>query len=243
MCDQCGHRWQGYTTKGGKKRKDGSRSVNEYYACGGYVMKGTSVCERQVIQRDVIETLVIDTIGDTIRRMVEAADPIELRSLVRQHLGVTNEGASEELRRLSGQREEIRTKINNILDNITQENREFADERIAELKRELLELNARIEELERAVGVQVDLDSAVREMTDMLSSFGEVMQEGSIDEQRRVIRAFVRQIRLDPQNHEGRAEVFALPDFETLARYEPAISKSSLILVAGAGFEPAIFRL
>ena len=243
VCDRCGHRWQGYRTNGGKKRKDGSRSVNEYYACGGYVMKGNSVCERDIIRRDVIEGLVIDTIGENIRQMLEAADPIELRSLVRQHLGVAEEGASEELRRLRAQREEIRAKINNILDNITRENREFADQRIAELKQELLELSPRIEELERATGMQVDLDEAVREMTGMLSSFGEVMQEGSIDERRRVIRAFVRQIRLDPRSHEGRAEVFALPDFEAVARYQATASQSSFQVVAGAGFEPAIFRL
>jgi len=128
-------------------------------------MKGNSVCGRDIIRRDVIEGLVIDAIGENIRQMLEAADPIELRSLVRQHLGVTEEGASEELRRLRAQREEIRTKINNILDNITRENREFADERIAELKRELLHLDPRIDELERTAGVQVDLDEAVREMT------------------------------------------------------------------------------
>ncbi len=129
VCDRCGHRWQGYRTNGGKKRKDGSRSINEYYACGGYVMKGNSVCGRDIIRRDVIEGLVIDAIGENIRQMLEAADPIELRSLVRQHLGVTEEGASEELRRLRAQREEIRTKINNILDNITRENRELAHRR------------------------------------------------------------------------------------------------------------------
>jgi hypothetical protein len=180
-------------------------------------MKGNSVCRRDIIRRDVIEDLVIDAIGENIRQMLEAADPIELRSLVRQHLGVTEDGASEELRRLRVQREEIRTKINNILDNITRENREFADQRIAELKQELLEVNPRIEELERAADMEVDLDDAVRAMTGMLSSSAEVMQEGSIDEQRRVVRAFVRQIRLDPQTHEGRAEVFALPDFEAVA--------------------------
>jgi hypothetical protein len=69
-----------------------------------------------------------------------------------------------------------------LLDNITRDNREFADQRIAELKQELLEVNPRIEALERAAGVQVDLEQAVREMTGMLGSFAEVMQEGSVDE-------------------------------------------------------------
>lgn len=206
-------------------------------------MKGTSVCERDIIQRDVIEGLILETIGENIRRMVEADDQTELRSVVKQCVGVSEEGASEELARLRERRDQVRAKVTNLLDNITRENRDFADERIAELKRELLEINPRIEQLERTAGAQVNLDEAVRAVVEMLRSFADVMKEGSIDERRRVIRAFVKQIRLDPQNHEGRAEVFALPDFETLARFEPAISKSSFHLVAGAGFEPAIFRL
>lgn len=80
----------------------------------------------------------------------------------------------------------------------------------------------------------MDLDQAVREMTSMLGSFAEVMQEGSIDERRRVIRAFVREVRLDPQTHEGRAEIFALPDFEAVTRYQATASKSSFQVVAGA---------
>ncbi len=243
VCERCGHRWQGYTTKGGKPRKDGSHSINEYYACGGYVMKGTTICERDIIRRDMIEGLLVNTIGNHIRRMVEAADPSELRGVVKQYLGVTEEGASEQLLRLREQREQVRAKINNILDNLTRENREFADQRIAELKQELMDISPKIEELERAAGAHVDLDEAMRAVVEMLRSFADVMKEGTIDEQRRVIRAFVRQVRLDPQNHEGRAEVFALPDFASLPRFEPAISDSSFHLVAGAGFEPAIFRL
>jgi len=80
----------------------------------------------------------------------------------------------------------------------------------------------------------VDLDEATRAVLGMLGSFGDVMREGSIDERRRVIRAFVRQIRLDPQNHEGRAEVFALPDFTAVTRYQATAPESSFQVVAGA---------
>lgn len=53
-------------------------------------------------------------------------------------------------------------------------------------------------------------------------------------EQRRVVRAVVRQIRLDPATHEGRAEIFALPEFEAVTRYQVPASESSLRVVAGA---------
>lgn len=243
FCERCGHKWQGCTTKGGKKRLDGSSSVNEYYACGGYVMKGRSVCERQVIRRDVLEDLVVGTIGGLIRQMLEAADPREFREMVRQHLGMEAEATGGELAAMREQATQLKAKINSILDNITEANREVANERIAELRKELAETTSRIEGMERAGAAKVDLDAAAQEMLGYLRSFGEVMREGSMDERRAVVRAFVRQVRLDPQTHEGRAEVFALPNFEAVTRYQATARESSFSMVAGAGFEPAIFRL
>jgi|GEM_PF-2916186 len=197
-------------------------------------MKGRSVCERQVIRRDVLEDLVVGTIGGLIRQMLEAADPREFREMVRQHLGMEAEATGGELGALREQATQLKAKINSILDNITEANREVANERIAELRKELAETTLRIEGMERAGAAKVDLDAATQEMLGYLRSFGEVMREGSMDERRAVVRAFVRQVRLDPQTHEGRAEIFALPDFEAVTRYQVTASKSSLRVVAGA---------
>ena len=80
---------------------------------------------------------------------------------------------------------------------------------------------------------RIDLDAATREMLACLADFGRVLEAGSIDERRRVIRAFVKEIRLDPSRSEGRAELFVLPDVAATG-IEPAAS--SLYMVAGAGF-------
>jgi hypothetical protein len=224
VCDQCGHRWQGYTTNGGRKRIDGSKSITEYYACGGYVMKGSSVCHRQMIRRDVLERLVISAIEETTEAMLDEAKRSELRSTLRQYLGADKQGAEQELAALHAQRDESRAKINSILDNITSTNRESADDRIGQLKKELLAITPRIEELEQAAGAAVDLDAATTELPSTLQSLARAMQEGSTDERRVVVRALVREIRLHPGKATGRAEVFSLPEFTLDARHEPAIA-------------------
>jgi len=72
------------------------------------------------------------------------------------------------------------------------------------------------------------------------------MEEGSTDEKRRVIRAFVKEVRLDPDTHGGRAYVHALPDFATVSQmlcggHEKSrrlSATASFQVVAGEGFEP-----
>ena len=76
-----------------------------------------------------------------------------------------------------------------------------------------------------------------------MADFEKVMAEGTVDEKRTFIRAFARRIALDPEAGTGRAELYALPRFTALPAGAGNAANSSLIMVAGAGFEPATFRL
>ena len=234
VCEHCGHNWQGYSTWKGRKRKDGTRPKTEYYACGGYVTKGKSVCERNVIRRDVLEDFVIEFIGEQIRELIDNADQAALRDLLGQYMQGSDEGADVQLAGLRARAEQTRNTINNILDNITETNRDFADVRIRDLKGELADITPQIELLEVQVTATVDLDELAGAMVGYLGEFSQVLAGGTIDERRTVIRAFCKQIRLDPRNGEGRAELFMLPDLTTAAGHEAAAIKSSFPMVAGA---------
>ena len=73
-------------------------------------------------------------------------------------------------------------------------------------------------------------------MMEAVKDLRTLAQEGTIDERRMLVRAFAKEIRLDPQTGEGRAQVFMLPDLSAAPRFEPATEKSSLIMVAGARY-------
>jgi len=85
--------------------------------------------------------------------------------------------------------------------------------------------------------MRIDIDDAAGEMLGYLKDFEKVLAEGSIEEQRMVLRAFVKEIQLDPEKHKGQAQLFTLPDLGALTRFEPAQGKSSFRLVPGARFE------
>jgi hypothetical protein len=78
MVCSCGHNLQGRTKTSGKKK--GYRKYY-YYTCGGYAMKGKTVCRQYHLPKDVIEGPVFDALTrrvnamarvDNIRAQVEA---------------------------------------------------------------------------------------------------------------------------------------------------------------------------
>ena len=208
--------------------------------------KGTSVCRRSVIRKDVIEGMLLEEIGSSLRTFLAAEQGRPtLRTLLEQMLPCDEglAGMEGEREKLCRQNADVERRIFAILDNITAENREFADKRIRELKTELREITPRLQELEAASLGQVDLDGLTDAMVSYMGEFEKVLAEGTIDEKRSFMRAFTKEIELDPQTGKGRAQLFMLPDPAAATRNAPATANSSLIMVAGAGFEPATFRL
>lgn len=80
-CGRCGHRYQGRVTNSAKRRQDGSKIRTLYYACGGYVMKGTSTCGKFLLQRAPLERFVEGLVADKIQALIrgEGIDILEER--------------------------------------------------------------------------------------------------------------------------------------------------------------------
>jgi hypothetical protein len=116
-----------------------------------------------------------------------------------------------ELERLVRRREGIVQKLNAILDNLTETNREFADARIRELKGQLKGVEPRLEELGAKAKAQPDIDALADEILAYLRHFDDVVAEGTVDEKRRFIRAFVHQIVLEPGPLQARITLRDVP--------------------------------
>ncbi len=212
VCANCGHNWQGYTQWKGRKRKDDTRPKTQYYACGGYVTKGNSVCRRSVIPRGAIEGQAFDAIGEHIRQYVSGGDGrARLRQALQGQLASEGQGGAVELERRRLEREGILGKIANILDNITPVNREFADRRIAELKGELTRIEPRLARLEATAQVLPDLDGLTDEVLAGTQRFDEIVAEGTVDEKRRFLRAFIHRIVIEPETRRTRLTLRDLP--------------------------------
>ena len=64
---------------------------------------------------------------------------------------------------------------------------------------------------------RVDIDAMMPALIDFIGSFEETVAHGTIEEKRRFLHAFVRQVELDPRKGTGRVELHDLPVFAARA--------------------------
>jgi hypothetical protein len=101
--------------------------------------------------------------------------------------------------------------IDNLLDNITPTNRDLVDRRIEKLRDEMVAL----ERKEAALGQQQDRERQAKVLADqafaLVRSFSRLVEAGTVDEKRTVVRAFLRGIDYDPESRSGKGHFWLLP--------------------------------
>ena len=207
-CSRCGHRWSGYTSNSGRKRKDGSNIKTLYYACGGYVSKGNSVCERYVIRKEWLENLVLDKIQGILKEYFGSkAGMKKIRKLVEMELEMSLPEIGNELNSVDERLKNIRITINNLIENISADNKQFVDQRIREFKREIAVLEAKKYELEAAGSKRVEMERLIDQAVEMSKDFDTVFEEGTIEEKRLIIRGFLNRVDVDPESRRVEASI------------------------------------
>jgi DNA invertase Pin-like site-specific DNA recombinase len=177
-CALCGSRYQGLTRAKGKKRSDGTRPKNYYYACGGYITKGRAVCQLHAIPQSVLEAAVIEAVLDFYRPYMGRGSTKKLTELVKAQIGGEVKQVTAARRRAQKERTEIQKTIDKLLDNITATNREFIDQRLAKLKERKDEIECRLDELERLAASQGQIKDVVSDARQFLSSLESTLHEG-----------------------------------------------------------------
>lgn len=215
-CARCGHKWIGYTVNTGRKRKDGSNIKTLYYACSGYVNKGKAVCERRVIGKDVLEGEVVGQIETMLKRYFETQEGLEvIRQKAESEMAVERPQIGEELDQVDARLREIKQVVSNLIDNLTSANREYVDARLIELKRETAVLESRRLELEAAGAKRLELDRLIDQTVKLADEFDRAFVEGTMEEKRLLIRAFVKEIEVNPGTGAVNVRVMAIPGTET----------------------------
>ncbi|MBC8466074.1 recombinase family protein [bacterium] len=211
-CLHCGHKWIGYSVNKGRRKKDGSNVKTFYYACGGYVSKGNSVCPRQVISKEWLETWVVGKIETMLKKYFGTRDGFEkMRKMVEKELQNQVPQMGEELDQVDRRIDEINRSISNLIENLTSTNREYVDARLIELKGELRVLESKHLELESAGARKVEIRRIIDQAVELAGEFKTLFGEGTVEEKRLFLRAFLRKIELDPTKGTGRGKFVLLP--------------------------------
>jgi hypothetical protein len=107
--------------------------------------------------------------------------------------------------------EEIDKTVNNLLDNITSANREFVDRRLGELQQHKLQLEARLEELDRLSLSRDEINSIVSDSMKFLAGLEFVLGEGLPQEKLVALRQCIREITVDKPSGRIALAIFLVP--------------------------------
>ena len=239
-CGACGGSMHGRTTWKGKRRKDGTRVGTRYYVCGAAITKGKSVCQPIQFAQEPLDDLVMDLVGKRMAAFLGAKGRASLLSLVEEQLATQDtRDVQPEIRKLRARLDEIATKIDSVIDlaAAATENRDLLTDRLGRLNREKREIERQLAELEELPTETIAPEAVVEIILEGLANAQRLFEHGTMEERKRVIRAFVEGLTIDGQSQSGEIRMKKLP-----APDVPSTG-SSFDLVAGAGFEPATFGL
>jgi hypothetical protein len=223
-CGLCGNRYQGVTRNKGKRRLDGTQVKTHYYGCGGYITKGTNVCQMNAIPKDLLEEAVIKMVLDFYRPYLEKEGRRKLAEAVKGQLGSEAEDFVTARQRAQTEQEKTGTIIDNLLDNITPTNREYIDQRLSELKQQRQQLEARLEELDRLSLSQAEIDSIVTDSMQFLSGLEFTLHQGLPQTKLAALRQCIEKTWVNKPAGEIKLAIFRVPAGNLQATQEFKVS-------------------
>jgi hypothetical protein len=131
--------------------------------------------------------------------------------MIREELAGLGGFNESDLAGIRQRKADTEVKIENLLDNLTATNRDFVDRRIEKLRDEIVEL-------ERAESLALELqnqdqqaEAFAREAMRVVRDFDRLVAEGTVEEKRTLIRAFMRVLDFDPITRKGVAHFWMVP--------------------------------
>jgi len=229
-CARCGHPFQGYSSHSRKHRKSGEKILTRYYACSGYVNKGNSVCKRALVALKPVEEYVLARIQHQVEQLLAARGKKRLRDAIASELRSCGPDPKEEMREVKAKFKRIDESIDRLLDNITPINKEFIDKKLLKLGSEKKALEEKLRQLEVKPDEQVNPDEMANDIVHGLVKFRDLFEQGTAEEKKELVRAFVEKLELNPETGKGVLYIRQFPASITKT------GNASFNMVAGARY-------
>ena len=137
---------------------------------------------------------------------------------------VFEEQVTSARKRAKSQLEKIAKTIDNLLDNITETNRDHIDRRLNELTAKKRQIEARLEELERLSLSQAEIDTIVAESMQFLAGLEFTLHQGLPQEKLVALRQCIEKISIDKPAEEIKMAVYLIPTVNLQTTSETKIS-------------------
>jgi site-specific DNA recombinase len=180
-----------------RKRKDGAKVVNEYYACSNWKNKGTAVCNSNSVRADKADELVINKLIETVNNEL----------LLKKVINNINKNKSsrlkpklDEINKVNKEIDKLNSKKNSSIelfeDGILAKN-ELAD-RVKKLNEEIETLKFRIDKLQQEVMLAEGEPIPFELVSQVMKKFGQVFKESSTRQQRKqLLNLLVSKVTID----------------------------------------------
>ena len=171
----------------------------------------------------------MDQIGKLVERYLQPDGEQQLMASVHKGVRTETRAIEQTLARIAKRREEITRMISNALLNISEENRDLINEHLRTLRTEMDGLKQQDEELRQQVAEEEHAGEIVSEAMDRFRQVRAIMTHGTIDEQRSIVRAFVRKITFDPETRKGTVDFWVLPQQEQASEQDATTTRRRVV--------------
>ena len=231
-CSQCGFNFSGQRYY---------KSGIHYYQDSGYINKGRSVCSSFLIKKNKIESFVINSIKENI---LTSNLESKLRHIVEKQLEARHTGKSLSLDRIEKALATNKIQMDNIIDAISQGVKvDTVLERVKQLEAEHDRLVQEKKKIENASVSKDDVKDLARNITREVGNFEQAFDTASFLEKKNWIRQFVLGIQVEREKNRALCYIMKIPKVNHPVMNSFLPSESSMMVVAGAGLEPATFGL
>jgi hypothetical protein len=237
-CARCGQAYQGRTINSTKYRKDGTKIKTLYYACGGWVMKGTSACEKFLLRKEPLEELLLQTIQDRLQSLLAGDGETFFREMIQEEIAAQGQDPRSELATIRARVTEIDEKASVLLEGLSADTKGFVDAKLRELGSERRKLQNRAEALESAPYEPIDADAVLRDGMASLRDLPRLLESGSLEERKSFVRAFVGGVNVVPADARLELLMHKIPSVTQLLP-----GNSTCGMVAGARYVPLQVKL
>jgi len=239
-CALCDSRYQGLTRGKGKKRLDGTKVRTSYYGCGGYIRKGTSVCQMNAIPKDILESMIINAVLDFYGPYLQDGGQQKVAEAIKDQIGAEKQDIAAARQRAESELERISGITNNLLDNITETNRRYVDSSLNELTQQKQQLEARIEELDRLSLSQAEVESIVADAMQFLSGLECILRQGLPQEKLVALRQCIEKVSINKPSGIVRLTVRSVPAGNLEGTVEREVSYQRTKEVDAEAIEPEV---
>ncbi len=210
-CAKCGSRYEGYTQRAKTRNDDGSLRKSFYYACGGYIRHGRSVCQLGEVPQEALEQAVSKALLKFYEPYVGARGKTMLAHAIQEHLGGQADGANEAKAKLEKQKAKLDRTVRNLLDNITATNRAQVDKRLPELEEERTKIEEKIERLNQQALSSAEVQELLADTSRFIGQLEAQLRDGRLEERQAALRRCVERIEVSKANEQAQIEVRVLP--------------------------------